>query len=87
MNQGMMGVTPYAPLWCGGLFGGDVNGGSIGRGDGDGVHGVAAFAPGVEPALQRANVADAFLSEEQRHTGASGFVWSSTVENDFAVAR
>jgi len=27
------------------------------------------------------------FSEEQRHTGAGGFVWSSAVENDFAVAR
>jgi len=31
-------------------------------------------------------VADALISEEQRHTGAGGFVWSSTVENNFAVA-
>ena len=27
----------------------------------------------------------AFVSEEQRHTGAGGFVWSSTVEDNFAV--
>ena len=48
---------------------------------------VAEFAPGVEAALQGADTFDALSSEEQRHTGAGGFVWSSTVENDFAVAR
>jgi hypothetical protein len=48
---------------------------------------VAEFAPGVEAALQGADTFDALFSEEQRHTGAGGFVWSSTVENDFAVAR
>ena len=48
---------------------------------------VAAFAPSVEAAQQRANARDAFLPEEQRHTGTGGFVWSSTVEDDFAIAR
>jgi hypothetical protein len=48
---------------------------------------IAAFAPGVEAALQGADAFDAFFSEEQRHTGAGGFVGSSTVENDFAVER
>src|SRR5882672_2274769 len=48
---------------------------------------VAAFAPSVEAAQQRANARDAFLPEEQRHTGTGGFVWSSTVEDDFVVAR
>ena len=56
------------------------------RGERGGVERVAAFAPGVQTALQRPNPRDAFLPEEQRHTGAGGFVWSSTVENDFAVA-
>ncbi len=28
---------------------------------------------------------DAFLAKEQRHTGAGGFIWSSTVENYFAI--
>jgi len=53
----------------------------------DGVYWVATFAPSVEATLQRADALDAFFSEEQRHTGAGSFVWSSTVENDFAVAR
>ena len=52
----------------------------------DGGERVAAFAPGVEAALERADAGDALFSEEQRHTGAGGFVWSSTVENHFAVA-
>jgi hypothetical protein len=47
----------------------------------------AAFAPSVEATLQGADALDAVFSEEQRHTGAGGFVWSSTVENDLAVAR
>jgi len=37
--------------------------------------------------LQRADAFDALFSEEQRHTGAGGFVWSSTVENDFTIER
>ena len=56
-------------------------------GERDGVERVAAFAPGIQAALQRPNPRDAFLPEEQRHTGAGGFVWSSTVEDDFVVAR
>jgi hypothetical protein len=48
---------------------------------------IAAFPPGAETALQRTNALDALFSEEQRHTGARGFVGSSTVENDLAVAR
>jgi hypothetical protein len=53
----------------------------------DGDERVAAFAPGVQAAFQRPNALDAFLPEEQRHTGAGGFVWSSAVEDDFAVTR
>jgi hypothetical protein len=53
---------------------------------GDGRQRVAAFAPGVQAALQGPNAGDALFSEEQRHTGAGGFVWSSTVKNDVAVA-
>src|SRR5208282_2078568 len=30
---------------------------------------------------------DALSSEEKRHTGAGGFVWSSAVEDDFAIVR
>jgi hypothetical protein len=51
------------------------------------LQGVAEIAPCVEAALQRPNMFHTFVSKEQRHTGAGGFVWSSTVENDFAVAR
>jgi hypothetical protein len=51
------------------------------------LHGIAELPPSVESALQRANPPDALFSEEERHTGARGFVWSSTVENDFTVAR
>ena len=65
------------------FFGGGGDGGS----DFDIFEWVAEFAPAVEAALQGADTFDALFSEEQRHTGAGGFVWSSTVENDFAVAR
>jgi hypothetical protein len=43
------------------------------------------FAPGFQAALKGANTGDALFSEEERHTGAGGFVWSSTVEDDFAI--
>ena len=52
-----------------------------------GVHWIAAFAPGLEAALERADALDAIFSKEQRHTGAGGFVWSSAEEDDLAVAR
>ena len=48
---------------------------------------VATVAPCAEAALQRPNALDALLPEEERHTGAGGFVGSSAKENDFAVAR
>src|SRR5260370_1684131 len=57
-----------------------------GLGERGGDKRVAAFAPGIQAALQRADTLDAILPEEQRHTGAGGFVWSSTVEDYFAVA-
>jgi hypothetical protein len=47
----------------------------------------AAFTPGVKAALQGADALDSVFSEEQRHTGAGGFVWSSTVEDDLTIAR
>jgi hypothetical protein len=50
------------------------------------LHLVAEVAPGIEAAQERADTRDALFPEEQRHTGAGGFVWSSTVENDFAIA-
>ena len=59
------------------------------QGDGRGeiVDRVAEVAPAVEAALQRTDANDAPLSQQQRHTGAGGFVWSSTVEDDFAIVR
>jgi hypothetical protein len=48
---------------------------------------VALLSPSVQAALQGADVLNALLPKEQRHTGAGGFVWSSTVEDDLAVAR
>ena len=48
---------------------------------------VAALAPGLQSALQGPDAFDAVLSQEQRHTGAGSFVGSSTVKNDFAIAR
>jgi hypothetical protein len=44
------------------------------------------FTPGLEAAFEGADTRDALFSEEERHTGAGGFVWSSAIENDFAVA-
>jgi hypothetical protein len=43
------------------------------------------FAPGFEAAFKRANAGDALFSEEERHTGARGFVWSSAIEDDFTI--
>ena len=48
--------------------------------------GIVVFAPGFQAAFERANTGDALFSEEERHTGAGGFVWSSAIENDFAIA-
>jgi len=53
----------------------------------DSIEWIATFAPGIQAALQRPNPRDAVLSEEQRHTGAGGFVWSSTVEDYLAIVR
>src|SRR5712691_261984 len=46
----------------------------------------AELAPSGKSSSQRTDAFDAALSEEQRHTGAGGFVGSSTVEDDVAVA-
>lgn len=51
-----------------------------------GVQRIAALTPRFEAALERPDALDAVFSEEERHTGARGFVGSSTVENDFAIA-
>jgi hypothetical protein len=60
-------------------------GGNLGEfGIGDGIF---VFAPGFEAAFEGANAFDALFSEEKRHTGAGGFVWSSAIEDDFAIAR
>lgn len=48
--------------------------------------GIFVFAPGFEAAFEGADTLDALFSEEERHTGAGSFVWSSAVENDFAIA-
>jgi len=53
--------------------------------DRDGIEREPASAPGVQAALQRANMLDALFSEEERHTGARSFVWSSAVEDDFTI--
>jgi hypothetical protein len=46
----------------------------------------AELTPGREAAFQWPDAANAALPEEQRHTGAGGFVGSSTVEHDVTVA-
>jgi hypothetical protein len=48
---------------------------------------VAALSPFFQATLKRADTFNAFFSKEQRHTGAGGFVWSSTVEDDVAIHR
>ncbi len=55
--------------------------------NGVGLQRVALLAPFFQAALQRADALNAFFPEKQRHTGAGGFVWSSTVEDDVAIAR
>jgi hypothetical protein len=52
-----------------------------------GLQRIATLTPGFETALERPDVLDAMSPEKERHTGARGFVGSSTVENDFAIAR
>ena len=47
--------------------------------------GIVVFAPGFEAAFEGANTGDALFSEEERHTGARGFVWSSAIEDDFTI--
>ena len=51
------------------------------------LEGVSALAPGVEASRERAHPGDASAFQEQRHTGASGFVRSSAIEHHVAVAR
>ena len=47
----------------------------------------AEILPLVEAAEQRPHATNADLSELQRHTGAGGFVRSSTEEDDLAIPR
>jgi hypothetical protein len=47
---------------------------------------IAALPPCFQTALQRANATNAVISQDERRTGTRGFVWSSAVEDDFAVA-
>ena len=50
-------------------------------------NGKAAALPAGEPSGERADARDALPSQKQRHTGAGGFVRSSAVEDDVAVAK
>lgn len=50
-------------------------------------NGIAALAPAIETAGERADIQDASVPEFERRTGAGGLAGSSTVENQFAVAR
>jgi hypothetical protein len=43
--------------------------------------------PRCQTTLQGPDTFDAMSSQEERHTGARGFVWSSAIEDDFAIAR
>lgn len=47
--------------------------------------GIVVFAPGFQAAFEWANPCDSLFSEEERHTGARGFVWSSAIEDDFTI--
>jgi len=51
------------------------------------LHGMAALDPFRESAGQRAHALDAATVQSERRTGARGFVWSSAVKDDVAVAR
>ena len=46
----------------------------------------AQLLPFVKSAQQGTDVPDPELAKLQRHTGAGGFVWSSTKKDDLAVA-
>ena len=49
-------------------------------GDADGE-----LCPRVRATLQRAHTSDPFRFQEQRRTGAGGFIWSTAKENDLPV--
>jgi hypothetical protein len=48
---------------------------------------VALFPPSLQTALQRPDALNALLAKEQCHTGAGGFVGSSTVKNYISITR
>ena len=50
------------------------------------LQGEAPPLPCTEPSSQWPDAQDALSSQEQRHTGAGGLVWSSAVEDDVAIA-
>ncbi len=43
--------------------------------------------PGVKPSIKRPHAGDPLLHQHQRHTGASSFVRSSTVQDHIAIPR
>src|SRR5262245_62983143 len=57
------------------------------RDGGQSGHRVAVVAPGPESAGEGPHPLDAATSQDQRHTGARGFVGSGAVEDDLALAR
>src|SRR5579864_715459 len=50
------------------------------------LQGEALILPGSESAGQWPDAGDALSSQEQRHTGAGGFIGSSAIEHDVAIA-
>src|SRR6266849_671815 len=48
---------------------------------------IASFTPRAQPALQRPDAPNAFIPQQERHTGAGRLVGSSTVKDDVAIAR
>jgi hypothetical protein len=47
---------------------------------------IIPLPPRIETAFERAHACDSVSLELQRRTGAGGFVWSSAVEDDIAIA-
>jgi hypothetical protein len=52
---------------------------------GDFVQRQAKLHPRLETAFERVDFGDACAFELQRHTGASGFVRSSAIQDDFVI--
>jgi hypothetical protein len=51
------------------------------------LDGISQALPGFKASGKRADAPDALSPQQQRHTGAGGFVGSGAVEHDVAVAR